>query len=51
MKSISARASPIISMSTPRKTKSGTASRMSEDMPSSTRLTTMLSGIDVVKLR
>ncbi len=51
MKSTSARASPIISISTPRKTNSGTASSTIEDIPSSMRLTTMLSGIVVVKVR
>jgi hypothetical protein len=38
-------------MSRPKKTKSGTARRMSEDMPSSIRMTTMEVGTDVTSVR
>ena len=50
-KSTIARARPVISISAPRNTNSGTDSRMMCDMPSSMRLTTMVSGVVVVKIR
>ena len=43
-----ARAIPVISISWPRKTKSGTESRMRCDMPSSMRPTTTSMGVSVV---
>ena len=49
--SIIARASPVISIRAPRKTKSGTDSRMSEDMPSSMRPATMDIGVLVASAR
>ena len=50
-KSTIARASPVISISAPRNTNSGTDSRISVDMPSSMRLATMVSGVRVVSAR
>jgi hypothetical protein len=46
-----ATAMPVISIRAPRKTKRGTASRMSELIPSSRRLTTTDKGADVVSAR
>ena len=46
-----ARAMPVISISRPRKTNSGTASRMRCDMPSSMRPTTTSVGVVVVSAR
>ena len=50
-KSTMARASPVISISAPRNTNSGTDSRISVDIPSSIRLATMVSGVRVVSAR
>ncbi len=46
-----ARASPVISMSTPKKTKSGTANRIRCDMPSSMRPMATMSGTRVISAR
>ena len=45
------RAMPVISISRPRKTNIGTASSSRLEMPSSIRLTTIVSGMSVVSAR
>ena len=48
---IIALASPVISMSEPRNTNSGTANKMIEEMPSSIRLGMIISGVSVQSAR